>query len=538
MAQPPFRSDAYEVENADAPAGPRLIEADENDGSLRFTDTRIPGGINLNELVGLQQAQNTIIVSQTGEGGSKDANGDPITTIQGALDNVPTSADVDDPWTIVLSPGLYVEDVYFLRDGTTITGLGNVIIRNASAVSTIRFRAGPATTPRRCKLQNLRIECVTAVEACVDLSSATFAVGTFTIASVPNVGDIADIDGTTLTAIANGSVPAPGEFELGTDEPTTAANLTDAINDPVNGLDTLVVATVSGSVVTIRALNDGVAGNAITISSTVPLIIVPSGATLTGGTASGPGSTLGDNLIEIVDCDLVPTVASGFTVRAAAVNNISVRGGEWREAASGTTFSINECAYTALIDQPHCGIVDMNYDSGVADLPAIATSAYELQNVNGALNGLTNGFPTGGAGSMTMTDCTFLGATVHSSDSSLRTFTATRCRFGSMTVGGLSPAVTLSNCTRGALVGGGTGTLAETSFYGSAVFAAVPVVTVLFPEPAPDTGYTVLLETPGPPAVLADLPFVPAAAKTTAGFDIAFGAPQALTVNFVVKRDI
>ena len=46
--QPPFRSDAFQVENADAPVGPRLLEADENDGSLRFTDPRIPAGINLN----------------------------------------------------------------------------------------------------------------------------------------------------------------------------------------------------------------------------------------------------------------------------------------------------------------------------------------------------------------------------------------------------------------------------------------------------------------------------------------------------------
>jgi len=532
--QPPFRSDAFEVENADAPTGPRLLEADENDGSLRFTDTRIPGGINLNELVGLQQAQNFIIVSPTGAGGSKDANGDPITTVQGALDAVPTSADVDDPWTVILAPGLYIEDVYFLRDGVTLTALGNVILRNASAVSTIRMRAGPQSTPRRVKFQNLRIECTTATEACIDLSSATFAIGTFTIASLPNIGDIADINGTTLTAIANGGVPAPGEFELGTDAATTAQNLTTAINDPVNGLDTLVVATVVGTVVTIRALNDGVAGNAITISSTVPLIIVPSGATLTGGAAASTGSNLGDDLIEIVGCDLIPTVATGFQIRAKAVNNISVRGGDWREGATGTFVDVRECALFNLIDQPFAKNITLNYDNTAPEIPVITTSSYTLQNVNAGVFALTVGFV--GVGSLTLTDCTFLGATLFSGDAAARVFDATRCRFGTFTSGGVAPSVILSNCTRGTFTGAGTGTLQETTLQGSAVFVAVPTVTVLFPEPQIDTSYRVLLDSPVAPAALTDIPY--ATAKTTTSFDITFGAAQTTTVEYVVKRDL
>jgi len=533
--QPPFRSDAFEVENADAVPGPRLIEAYIPDGSMRFTDTRIPGGINLNELVGLQQAQNVIIVSQTGEGGSKDANGDPITTVQGALDAVPTSADVDDPWTVVLSPGLYVEDVYFLRDGVTLMGLGTVILRNASAVSTIRMRAGPSSTPRRVMIKDLRIENVSAAQACIDISSAAFATGTFTIASVPNIGDIADVAGTTFTAIANGSIPAPGDFELGTDAATTATNLGLAINDPVNGLTGLVVATVVGSIVTIRALNDGVAGNAITISSTVPLIIVASGATLTGGAASGPGSTVGNNLIQVIDCDLVPTVGASFTLRASAINNMYVRGGNWTEAATGTTFSVSDCAACNLSDV-HVEGAALNYDSANPDLPFIGTSAYELNNCTVGGTGLLAGYS--GVGSLVMTDCTVVGATVYSGGAPAQSFTARRSSFGAMSTGGVAPAMVLSNCTRGSMVGAGTGTLAETTLFGSAVFVAVPAVTVLFAEPQPDLAYTVLLEPEGPPAAITDIASVPSFAKTLVGFDIAFGAPQGLTINFVVKRDI
>jgi hypothetical protein len=532
--QPPFRSDAFEIENADAVAGPRLLEAYIPDGSIRFTDTRIPAGINLNELVGLQQAQNVVIVSPTGEGGSKDVNGDPITTVQGGLDAVPTGADVDDPWVVLLAPGLYVEDVYFLNDGVTLMGLGNAILRNLSAVSTLRMRAGPSTTPSRVKIQNLRIENVTAGEACIDISSATFATGTFTIASVPNIGDIADIDGTTFTAIANGGVPAPGEFELGTDEATTAANLNDAINDPVNGITGVVVATVVGTVITIRALDDGVAGNAITISSTVALVIVASAATLLGGTAATTGSTVGLNLIEIIDCDLIPTMATGFQFRAAAVNNIYISGGNWNDGATGTTVSVNDCAAFEMNDV-FCALLVLNYDDTNPEIPFITTSAYALNGVR-ALSTLTTGYA--GVGSLTMSDCTILGTTVYSGGAPAQSFTARRCAFGPMTVGGVAPAMVLSNSTRGALAGAGTGTLAETTFFGSAVFVAAPVVTVPFDEPQPDLAYTVLLETEGPVAAITDIPFVPSAAKTLTGFDIAFGAPQALTINFVVKRDI
>ena len=532
--QPPFRSDAYEVENADAPTGPRLIEADLLDGSLRFTDPRVPAGIDLHELAGLQQLNNSVVVSQTGIGASKDANGDPITTIQGGLDAVPIGADVDSPWTVFVAPGLYVEDVYFLNDGVTLQGLGTCILRNSAAVSTIRIREGTFTTPRRIMIRTMRVENVTAAEACIDVGSATFASGGFTIASVPTVGDVANVNGTTLTAIVNGDVPAPGEFELGTDTATTATNLALAINDPVNGLDTLVVATVVGSVITIRALADGVAGNAITLSSTVVLVIIPSGATLTGGAASSTGSTVGDNLIQVLDCDLIPTVGTGFQFRASAVNNIYISGGNWNDGATGTTVSVVDCAAFEM-NGVFCDDLVLTYDDTNPDIPFITTSAYALNEVRGA-GTLTTGYV--GVGSLTMSDCTVLGATVYSGDAPAQSFTARRCAFGTMSTGGAAPAMVLSNCTRGTMTGAGTGTLAETTLFGSAVFVAVPAVTIPFAEPQPDLAYTVLLEPEGPPAAITDVPSVPSAAKTLAGFDIAFGAPQGLTINFVVKRDI
>jgi hypothetical protein len=535
MPQPPFRSDQIEIENADAPVGPRLIGADETDGSLRFTDTRVPGGVNLAELAGLQQLNNTVVVSQSGIGASKDANGDPITTIQGGLDAVPDSADVDEPWTVFVAPGLYVEDVYLVKDGVTLHGLGTCRLRNASAVSTLRIREGASTVPRRVMILTMRIENNAAGEACIDVSSAQFATGTITVSSVPNVGDMAEVGGVTLTAVANGTIPAPGEFELGTTTDETATNLAAALSNPVNGLTGVVFVTVVGSVITVRALDDGVAGNAITLSSSVALVLVVSGPTLTGGAAAMAGSTVGHDLIQVLNCDLVPAAGASFTLRARAVNNLYVEGGNWTEAATGTVFSVIDCASCSLIGVDCEGVV-LDYDNTNPELPFVATSSYEMSDVNVGATGLNAGY--NGVGSLQMTQCTVLGTTVYGGGAPAQSLTAFRSSFGPMTVGGTAPRTVLSNCTRGTLTGGGTGTLQETRLFGSLAFAASASETFTFPEPQPDTAYTVLLEPEGPPAAITDIPAVPSGAKTATGFDITFGAAQTLTINFVVMRDI
>ena len=137
-----------------------------------------------------------------------------------------------------------------------------------------------------------------------------------------------------------------------------------------------------------------------------------------------------------------------------------------------------------------------------------------------------------------MTDCDVTGTTVYSGDAPAQSFTARRCSFGPLTVGGAAPTVDLSNCTRGALTaGGGVGTMRETRAMGSASFVAVPSVTVPFDPPQPNTAYTVTLEYDGPPAAITDIPVVPAAAKLVTGFDITFGAAQTTTVNYVIHRD-
>jgi len=537
MAQPPFRSDALEVENADAPIGPRLIEANELNGSLRFTDPLIPGGIDLNALVGLQQAQQTVIVSQTGAAGTKDVNGNPITTIQGALDAIPTSADADEQYVILLMPGLYLEDVVVTKDYTTIVGLGGVVIRNASASSTVRVLQGALTTPRKLTLRNLRIENTEPTEACVDVSSAQFATGTITIGSVPNIGDNVTVGGVNLSAIINGGIPAPGEFEIGLTPAETAANLAAAVTDPVNGLTSVVVPLVSGAVVILRAFAPGVAGNAITLATSVALVLVISGGTFTGGAAAAAASQVGLDSITIQDCDLIPSGITGYQLRAVAVNNLYVEGGDWSGSSTGSSILVADCASCTLVDIPVCSSVAMSYDNTNPELPFLGTSAYEVLQCLGATPATSLAATFVGVGSLVVSDSTFPGPVSYMGDTPVQSLTATRCSFGPLTVAGTG-AATLSSCSRGALTAAGTGTLAESRSYGSAVFVAVATVSVVFAEPQPNTNYIVILESSGPPVAVTDIPGVPTLSKLATGFDISFGAAQTLTVNYTVLRDI
>lgn len=113
------------------------------------------------------------------------------------------------------------------------------------------------------------------------VSPSPRAYATIEVASLPNPGDTLDIGLNTLTAV----VGAPGvdEFEIGLNEIITASNIKNSINNPANSFIADVYATSINDVVRVISQEPGVAGNAITISSSDPLVLVPSGANLTGG---------------------------------------------------------------------------------------------------------------------------------------------------------------------------------------------------------------------------------------------------------------
>lgn len=103
-------------------------------------------------------------------------------------------------------------------------------------------------------------------------------------------GDTITINGQVLTLVA--AAPAGLEALIGATAIETAQNVLAVID--ANSVTLGVTASGIGAVLTLRAIAFGVAGNAITLTkvSAAPTDIVVSGATLTGGVASGATATI------------------------------------------------------------------------------------------------------------------------------------------------------------------------------------------------------------------------------------------------------
>ena len=114
------------------------------------------------------------------------------------------------------------------------------------------------------------------------------ATGTLTLDTVIAT-DACAVNGVTYTFQA-GDATSYGQVKLGASDTLSAAALAAAINAYENSIDNDyspdVVATSDAAVVTITAVVEGTAGNAITITA-ADATITPSGATLAGGTATG-----------------------------------------------------------------------------------------------------------------------------------------------------------------------------------------------------------------------------------------------------------
>jgi len=161
------------------------------------------------------------------------------------------------------------------------------------------------------------------------------AQGTIQVASQPSALDTVTINGNVLTAVAG--APAVDEFQIGGSIAATAANLRAAINLGTNSFDTDVAASDDGvDLVTLTAQAAGTAGNAVTLVSSVPGVLVISGATLSGGadrpnkptqdTLYRHGNVLADSSVNLADDLADPVIISETAQRVQLQYRIRVTG--------------------------------------------------------------------------------------------------------------------------------------------------------------------------------------------------------------------
>lgn len=184
------------------------------------------------------------------------------------------------------------------------------------------------------------------------------ATGTVTFASALN-NDTITVQGVVFTAKTSPSATDPLQFALGANDTAAAANFIAAVNAYPYLSTTYVTGTSASAVATLRAVNAGTGGNAITLASINNTRLAVSGATLSGGAAASnnawdPGNTAATAAAALaaavnasstaaVSGNVVATVAAGVVTLKARTPG---QGGNVTLAKSGSNITVSGAALT------------------------------------------------------------------------------------------------------------------------------------------------------------------------------------------------
>lgn len=169
MPQGPFLIDQVQIEPGSV--GTRLISRDAGTGGLKLTDPL--GSLLLSQMAGLRNIANVLVVGKSGLGAQ-------YTTIQSALDVVPSNASATNPYIVLVLPGRYDETVTIVRDGVRLVGLGQPEIRSLleatpdapGATHTVSIVAGLGSVPRSLIIEGFIISNVHSTKAAVRVTGA------------------------------------------------------------------------------------------------------------------------------------------------------------------------------------------------------------------------------------------------------------------------------------------------------------------------------------------------------------------------------
>lgn len=518
MPQSPFLVDALQIEPGSG--NTLLLSRDSTTGSLKFVDAIFTSGVILRSMVGLRNMTGVYLVGQGGTGA-------PYTTIQSALDAIPSSSSPSAPALVLVFAGEYAENLVLQKDGVAIVGLGPVTILGETG-DTVEISASTESTPMSIMLQGLRIVNEAIGGACVRILGAdTFASGTVTVNNAPlSTGDSLTIGGQILTGVVGTRTAGADNFSVssGTTD-GIAAEIVAALNDPANSFAGTVVASAALNVITLTAATAGSGGNAITLAaSTTPAGgFTLSGANLTGGGAAG--SMVGSDRILIDSCELQAMGTGGFQVHAETVGTILVQGGSFRGSTASSLCSISNCALFSASAVEWMSHVEFAYDSS-ADRPDTTTSAYQIVGTGRVGDLLVN---LDGEGSLSLSGCADVGDIIMTGT---QTLTCLGSALGSLDLSGTT-AVTLRNCTRSfPFTIGGSPTLQESYSTGFVSFAGTDAESVTFAVAQPDTDYVVLLDNPSVSVSAA------VTSRTVFGFIVETSTPVTGDINYAVMRQL
>jgi hypothetical protein len=146
MSQSPLQADAIQIEPSSGDT--LLISRDPTTGGILFTDPNFPSGVNLSD-VGALGISNNIYQVGINEG--------EYTTIQSALDAIPSTSSPSNPHVVLVGPGVYNEALTWNKDGVCLVGVGCVTITSNSTY-TITIEQNGALIPTKATLFNVHVQ--------------------------------------------------------------------------------------------------------------------------------------------------------------------------------------------------------------------------------------------------------------------------------------------------------------------------------------------------------------------------------------------
>ena len=228
------------------------------------------------------------------------------------------------------------------------------------------------------------------------------ATGTLSVVGLVSPGDVVVVAGFPFVAVAGPRTPGADDFDCTL--PTSnaiAADLADALNDAANSLDGTVLATASGTTVTVDAGAPGVEGNDITLGSTTGGVST-SGPYLTGGSdaatftvggvrtltaVSGPRTPGGSNFsvdgntFDVADsiAAAVGDVANGFSSLVTATSQFG------RVTLTAVPVGADGNALSVATTDPTALVLSGDYltgGSGSTACQGVNNSAWNIVGVN------------------------------------------------------------------------------------------------------------------------------------------------------------
>ena len=152
MAQDPYKVDQLQI----APGSGTTLKIYESGSELVFMQGSTT--LSLTQLAGTGTISNVFVVGSSGAGAQ-------YTSIQTALDQIPTSSSSTSPNVVVVYPGVYSENLVINRNGVRLVGIGRPTIQSAlestpDAVgcdNTVTIAAGGSTVPQDVIIENFKI---------------------------------------------------------------------------------------------------------------------------------------------------------------------------------------------------------------------------------------------------------------------------------------------------------------------------------------------------------------------------------------------